>query len=271
MTLRRVDLHLHTVASDGTWTPEEAVAAAQKAGLGIMAITDHDSVKSVAAAQKAAQAAGIAFHTGTEICSTYENHCFHILGYDIDIANKGLLEHLAYNEYLLLKKDEDSIMLLQEEGWPVSLEEYRAYQYDKKRGGFKSLIYLVDKGLCKDVKDFFARIFTKDKGLEFPIFPSIEDTINIIHTAGGKAFLAHSASDFHGPGLDATLHALGNKPFDGFECYHTGHSLEDTATLVRYCHEHHKLISGGSDCHGKFVDGRIIGKPVIYENEIRMG
>lgn len=271
MGLRQVDLHLHTLASDGTWTPEETVAAAQKAGLGIMAITDHDSVKSVAAGQKAAQNIGIEFHTGTEICSTYQNHCFHILGYDIDIYNQELLDHLARNEQLLEQKDEDSISILAEEGWPVSLAEYRNYQYDRKRGGFKSLLYLVDKGLCKDVRDFFARIFTKERHLEFPVFPSIEETIKIIHRAGGKAFLAHSASDFHGPGLDVTLHALGNKPFDGFECYHTGHSMEDTATLVRYCHEHHKLISGGSDCHGKFVDGRIIGKPIIYENEIRMG
>ena len=108
MTLRRVDLHLHTVASDGTWTPEEAVEAAQKAGLGIMAITDHDSVKSVAAAQKAAQAAGIAFHTGTEICSTYQNHCFHILGYDIDIYNQELLDQ-AQEQFEALMKLIDSM------------------------------------------------------------------------------------------------------------------------------------------------------------------
>ncbi len=270
MTPSRVDLHLHTIASDGTWTAKEVVEHAQKVGLGVMAITDHDSVASVAEGKKLAEAAGIKFHTGTEICSTFQGHCFHVLGYDLDIDNRQLLEHLAYNTKLLDDTDERSIALLAAKGWPVSVAEYRAYVYDKRRGGFKSLLYLVDKGLCKDIRDFFSRIFTKKNSLDFPTFPTIEETIAIIHTAGGKALLAHSASQFHGPGLDATLKKLGNKHFDGFECYHTGHNREDTATLVRYCHEHHLLISGGSDCHGRFVDGRIIGKPVIYEDEIRL-
>jgi len=266
----RVDLHLHTIASDGSWTAAEVVTQAQKAGLGVMAITDHDSVASVAQGQKLAQAAGIKFHTGTEICSTYHGHCFHILGYDLDIANKQLLEHLDYNTGLLEQTDVDSIAILAAKGWPVSVQEYNDYNYDRRRGGFKSLIYLIDKGLCKDIRDFFSRIFTRENSLDFPTFPTIEETIASIHKAGGKALLAHSASQFHGPGLDATLKELGNKHFDGFECYHTGHNEEDTATLVRYCHEHKLLISGGSDCHGRFVDGRIIGKPVIYEDEIRL-
>jgi len=89
----RVDLHLHTIASDGTWTAKEVVEHAQKVGLGVMAITDHDSVASVAEGKSLAESAGIKFHTGTEICSTFQGHCFHVLGYDIDINNKQLLEH----------------------------------------------------------------------------------------------------------------------------------------------------------------------------------
>ncbi len=268
--MRRVDLHLHTIASDGSWTAKELVEAAQGAGLGIMSVTDHDSIASVAEAAALAREAGIEFHNGTEICSTYEGHCFHILGYDFSLENKVLQEHLAHNTRLLEKTDEDSIIFLAQKGWPVSLDEYGAYAYDPKRGGFKSLMYLIDKGLCRDIKDFFARIFIKENNLDFPVFPSIEEAIASIHSAGGKAFLAHAASQFHGPGLDKTLAALGDKPFDGFECYHTGHNEEDTATLVRYCHERGLLISGGSDCHGRLVDGRIIGKPEIYANDIKL-
>jgi predicted metal-dependent phosphoesterase TrpH len=267
---KRVDLHIHTVASDGSWTPEQAVTAAAKAGLGLMAITDHDSVASVARAQEAARREGIQCRTGVEICSTFRGHCFHILGYDFDVENKHLLEHLAYNTKLLDDCDDAAIGTLAQEGWPVSVEEYRAYQYDPARGGFKALCYLVDKGLCKDVKDFFSRIFVKERGLDFPTFPTIEETVAVIHEAGGKALLAHPASHFHGPGLQETLREVGGKSLDGFECYHTAHNAEDTAALVEYCRSHHKLISGGSDCHGRFVDGRIIGKPVVYENQIKL-
>ena len=267
---RRVDLHIHTLASDGSWTPEEAVRAAVRAGLGIMAVTDHDSVASVAAARELAKEAGIECIPGVEMCSTFRGHCFHILGYGIDVGNARLLEHLDHNTRLLDETDEAAIGILAREGWPVSVEEYRAYRYDPARGGFKALFYLVDKGLCRDVKDFFARIFIKERGLDFPVFPGIEETVATIHGAGGRALLAHPASHFHGPGLAATLKTIGKKPLDGFECYHTANSAEDTAALTAYCREHHKLISGGSDCHGRFVDGRIIGRPVIYEDEIRL-
>ena len=270
MKLLRADLHLHTMASDGTWTPEELVLAAKAADLGIIAVTDHESVANVLQTEELSQAAGIKFYRGVEISTTYGNHCYHVLGYGIDVTDKRLLELLNYNTYLLEKKDEDSILVLINKGWPINIDDYHNYTYDRRRGGFKALIYLQDKGLCTGVDDFFKHIFTSDNELCFPEFGTIGETIDIIHNAGGKAFLAHSASDFHGPGLDITLGVLGNEKFDGFECYHSGHNLEDTANLVRYCHEHNKLISGGSDCHGTFVPSRTIGIPEIYENDIKM-
>lgn len=266
----KVDLHLHTIASDGSWTPAETIAAAKKAHLSEIAITDHDSIGSVKEGAALAAEAGLVFHTGTEMCSTFAGHCFHILGYDLDITNAHLNEHLDYNTRLLEEKDDESIVVLAKKGWPVTLSEYRAYEYDKKRGGFKSLWYLIDKGLCQDMRDFFTRIFTKENSLDFPTFPSIEETVATIHAAGGRALLAHPASKFHGPGLLTTLQALGDKPLDGFECYHTEHSKEDTQTLVQYCMERHLLMSGGSDCHGRLGDGRIIGKPAIYAEQIKL-
>lgn len=143
---RKVDLHLHTIASDGSWTPREAVLAAKKAGLGIMAVTDHDSLGSVAPVMKLAPKEGIEVIAGVEMCSTYEGRCFHILGYGFDCSNPILLAHLAHNRRLLEETDERAIGILSEEGWPVSIKEYRAYVYDPRRGGFKALFYLIDKG-----------------------------------------------------------------------------------------------------------------------------
>ena len=270
-TLLRADLHLHTQASDGTWTPKEAVLAAKSVGLGIMAVTDHENTGSVLQTRAIAQEEGLKFLTGVEISSTKGEQSFHILGYGIDPKNKELLELLEHNSELLEKKDEDSIEILAKKGWPISLAEYHDYVFDRSRGGWKALSYLIDKKLCTGVGDFFARIFVKENKLGFPVFPEIKEVINVIHKAGGAAFLAHSASDFHGPGLDETLKALGQEKFDGFECYHTSHNQEDTATLVRYCHEHGKLISGGSDAHGNFTPHRKIGFPEIYQDDINLG
>ncbi len=105
----RADLHIHTTASDGTWTPAELIAEAQKQQLGLIAVTDHDSVANVAEAMKLALTAGITLLPAAEICSTKEDLSFHILGYGIDIHNKQLLELMQHNEALLEQKDVDSI------------------------------------------------------------------------------------------------------------------------------------------------------------------
>ena len=102
----------------------------------------------------------------------------------------------------------------------------------------------------------------------FPEFPPISEVIAAIHGAGGAALCAHAASAFHGPGLAQTLVELIEEPFDGFECYHSGHSEEDTQLLLTHCRAEGMLISGGSDCHGSFVPSRHLGNPDVYETDI---
>lgn len=183
----RADLHIHTTASDGTWTPAELIAEAQKQQLGLIAVTDHDSVANVAEAMTLAATAGITVLPAAEICSTKEDLSFHILGYGIDIHNKQLLELMQHNEALLEQKDVDSIHLLARDGWPVDEAEFARYTYDRRRGGWRALAYLIDKGLCTGVGDFFKRIFTPEHDLGFPEFPPISEVITAIHAAGGRS------------------------------------------------------------------------------------
>lgn len=267
----RADLHIHTTASDGTWTPEELIRQAQKCGLGLLAVTDHDSVANVAAAGRLAAQAGIKFLLASEICSTKGDLSFHILGYGIDIGNKPLLELLRHNEALLEQKDVDSIRLLARDGWDVDEAEFARYTYDRRRGGWRALAYLIDKGLCTGVGDFFNRIFTPEHDLGFPTFPSIEEVIRTIHNSGGLAFCAHAASGFHGPGLEKVMDLLRTENFDGFECYHSNHSEEKARRLLAHCCKHKLLISGGSDCHGTFVPGRHLGEPYVDTAMLDLG
>ena len=267
----RADLHIHTTASDGTWTPAELVEQALGVGLGALAVTDHDSVANVAETTRLAKEAGLKFLPAAEICSTKADLSFHILGYGIDIHNKRLLELMAHNEALLDQKDVDSIMMLERDGWAVSSAEFAHYDYDRRRGGWRALAYLIDKGLCTGVNDFFQRIFTPEHDLGFPEFPPISEVVDAIHGAGGVAICAHAASGFHGPGLERVMELLRVERFDGFECYHSGHNAEGTERLLRHCHKHHLLISGGSDCHGTFVPGRRLGEPYVETSMLDLG
>lgn len=267
----RADLHIHTTASDGTWTPKELVEQVQSHGLGLFAVTDHDSVANVAETAGLAKQAGLQFLPAAEICSTKGELSFHILGYGLDITHKPLLELLHHNEALLEQKDVDSIRLLARDGWAVNEAEFARYSYDRRRGGWRALAYLIDKGLCSGVSDFFQRIFTPEHDLGFPEFPAIAEVIATIHGAGGVALCAHAASGFHGPGLENVMDLLRVEKFDGFECYHSNHSEEGTQRLLAHCRKHRLLISGGSDCHGTFVPGRNLGEPYVDTQMLSLG
>jgi hypothetical protein len=260
----RADLHIHTTASDGTWDPSQVVEAVCRAGIKLFAISDHDSVANVAETERLAENAGLKFIPGVELNSTKDGHNYHILGYGIDIENKRLGELCRHNQKLLEQKDDDSVRNLIDRGWPLSMEEFKKYTYDPHRGGWKALAYLQDKGLCGDVNDFFRRIFTAENDLGFPDFPSIAEVVQVIHNAGGIALCAHLASDFHGAGMQEYLPRLVNEQLDGFECYHSGHSAENSRLLAHFCRRHKLYISGGSDCHGSFVPSRHLGVPEIY-------
>lgn len=266
----RADLHIHTTASDGTWTPEELIAEAVKTGIKVIAATDHDSVGNVEECSRLAKEAGLGYVVGTELNSTKADINFHILGYGVNIKHPGLVELMEHNIYLLEQVDIDSIAMLEKAGWPVNVEEFKGYTYDKRRGGWGSLAYLMDKGLCTGVNDFFKNIFTKEYELGFPEFPSISQVINTIHEAGGLAVCAHAASGFHGPGLERVLDLLKVESFDGYECYHSNHSPEDAERLVAFCRENNLYITGGSDCHGSFVPGRVLGQPKIEVEQLNL-
>src|SRR5260370_2861025 len=89
------DLHLHTVFSDGTYTPEEMVFQASKHGFAALALTDHDTVEGCHRADFAARAAAIEFIPGTELTAEQDGDELHILGYFLDVKNPRLLAETA--------------------------------------------------------------------------------------------------------------------------------------------------------------------------------
>lgn len=267
----RVDLHIHTTASDGTWDAAQLVQKVKQAGIGLFSIADHDTVINLEAAAHLAAAEDIAFLPGVEICSTLNNQSFHILGYNIEAANPSLQKLLAYNTELMEETDHNSIRKLAAGGFPISYEEYCEYRHDPRRGGWKSLNFLIDKGLCSDINDFFANLFTKERGIVFPEFPPPCEAIAAIKAAGGVPVLAHPGSGFHGSTLEETLDFFAGEDIQGVECYHPCHDEATARRAAAWCDRRGLLITGGSDCHGDFVKNRCLGQPEIYLSQLRLG
>lgn len=267
----RVDLHLHTTASDGSWTPEQVVANACEAGIGLLAVTDHDTTANVEQTTELARNAGLHVVPGVEICSTLAGQSFHILGYGIDIRNSTLQKLLRHNTQLMEQTDHDSISKLIAGGLAIDLEEYLAYQHNASRGGWKSLNFLIDKGFCRDANDYFANLFTTGRGISFPEFPLPRQAIEAIRQAGGVPILAHPGSSFHGSELNETLNCFGKEDIAGIECYHSSHKPETIRDALAWCRQHDKLVTGGSDCHGDFMPSRKIGFPEVTIDQLQLG
>jgi len=263
----KVDLHIHTSASDGTWTAAEVVEKIIESDIKIFAITDHNSVENVEKVKLMADKAGLTFIPGVEIDTTYDGGNYHILGYGVDIYNEELLKLISANAEIMEKKDEESIEFLEKKGLNVSLSDYKNYENDNTRGGWKALNYLIDKKICKNTKEFFPLFEGWGNPFDKTEFPGPKEVIEVIKKAGGIAVLAHPGAPFYRLDYDILVPAMVKEGIMGIECYHPENNAEVTQFCLDFCKKNNLYITGGSDCHGTFFAHRCLVKPaVFYEN-----
>lgn len=265
----RADLHCHTSCSDGTMTPTEIILHAQEIGLKGLSITDHDNVKAYPEAIFAAKKAKIWLGTGVEFSSVHKNRNVHILGYDFDHTHSDLLifcqRHIdrrrARNREIIaklakhnMKVDEQFLDDLLDRGVPV--------------GRPHIALQLVELGYVENVENAFDLYLGDGKSCYDPGSPiSSAETIELIHTAKGKAFLAHP----HLLKSNSTIQSLLQLPFDGIECYYSRLPSEKEVKWVRLAEERNLLKSGGSDFHGMIKPSIPLGCSWVNEigfNEI---
>lgn len=267
-----IDLHIHSTVSDGTWTPGEIAEVIDKSGVGIYSITDHDDVCGVLEGETFAIQNNLNYIRGVEVSSTLDKDWEHILAYGIDINDKSFNSLLKENRERIIKKDAYSIEHLEKIGYQVSAKEFADYKYDKRRGGFKALNYLVDKGLCTDVYDFFNRFKEIEEVTQFPIYRSVNEVVDIIKAAGGIPVIAHpfynidEIEDVHG-----RLKRFLNLGIEGIECYHPSHNLQVANECMDFCKRNNLVMTVGSDCHGTFAPSRKIGMHSIRVSDISIG
>lgn len=267
----RADLHIHTTASDGRWTPTQVVAGCRAAGIGLFAVADHDAVANVLITEQLARFAGLSFIRAVEISSMDGGLLLHVLGYGIDPRHAALVELVDDNRAKLEATDDADIRGLIELGYPLDYDDYLAYEYERTRGGFKSLNYLIDQGICRGPEHFFRDIRAR-LNHPWPDFARPEDAIEVIRSAGGMPVLAHpGASIVDDDGLRAdVLGKLLDAGIGGLECYSQYHDATITSSCIEWCESHDLLITGGSDYHGGFVDRRL-GEPQVDTAQLRLG
>lgn len=265
----RVDLHIHTTASDGRWLPAQAVEQVQRAGIDLFAIADHDAVDSVRPIEAIVRGTGPAFVPAVEISATIESCLIHLLGYGIDATSPKLLSLLLENRDRMESVDLQSVQKLIDAGYALSYEDYDRYQNDVTRGGWKALNLFIDRGFCRDVDDFFARLFVGDMAITMPCFAAPATVIDVIHRLGGVVICAHPGYSLRNR-EHTFLDDLVEIGLDGLECYSPYHTADATARFVSYCRQRHLLITAGSDCHGGFA-GRDLGQPEADSADLVLG
>lgn len=264
------DMHIHTTASDGSWTPEDLIIHVRMAGLEFIAVTDHDSVENVRKTAQIASTHNIKFINGVEASSSFNGGLYHILGYGINIEDIRLNKILTNNAKLMEKNDDDSIRVLIREGYNINLNEYFSYNYDKRRGGWKSLNFLIDKGLCSGVGDFFGKLLTREHCPAFPIFPEPYEIISAIKRSGGIPVLAHPVYDKIDKPVEDILNLFREMGMEGVECYHPNHSSKDIEDCLHWCRANDMIITGGSDCHGDLIKARRLGMLNLDTNMLNL-
>lgn len=242
-----VDLHMHTKCSDGVYTPEQLTAMAVKAGLGVMAISDHDTV--AAYTEGHTLAASIRIIPAMEMSSEYDGEDVHILGYYLDVQHQDLQAYCRqFKERRRMRALEivDKCISL---GYHIDRDQVQAVLAKGGTIGRPHIArMLIDKGYFPDVATVFDKLLFRGGPAYVPyVREDIDGCIDLIHRAGGLAVLAHPA--LVKKGLDQVL----THPFDGIEVYHPKNRgrYDEFLAIAR---EKHWLVSGGSDFHG--VSGR---------------
>lgn len=253
------DLHMHSTASDGQYTPEQLVERAAQAGVQVLALTDHDTTAGLEEAQQAALRAGVAFIPGIEMDTEYPGISgnFHILGYGIAPEDPTLL---SLCRELAQQRSQRALRIfayLEQRKMPVSPAAVEAYAGGAAIGRPHFARAMVDAGYVATMREAFDRV------LDTPEFYAIDrkkphpgKAIQEITAAGGLAVLAHPAQLHFGPEAPdwtSLLRELKDAGLKGLECYYSTFSPQETA---RYCALADMLglyVTVGSDFHGEKI------------------
>ena len=251
-----VDLHLHTTASDGRCTPEELVQHAARAGVGVMAVTDHDTTAAIAEVRATAVLHGIQTVTGIEITAVHDQRDVHVLGYCLDPGHDGLASFLVTQRTARVERVRAIGARLAALGVPIAVEplvQHARAVNGRSIGRPQVARAMVEAGHVANLQEAFDRWLGHGRpGFVPREGASPAAVIDVIHGAGGLASLAHPGK----LGLESQVASLAEGGLDAVEVFHPDHDevlVDHYRALARQLG---LLMTGGSDYHGDPAHGR---------------
>ncbi len=249
----RIDLHTHSRVSDGTDAPSDIVWLARRAGLDVVALTDHDTADGWASATAAGLEAGVAVVRGMEISTEYRGVGVHLLGYELDPSLPPLAAELAH-----IRSDRRDRLgrisaRLTAAGYPLEVDDILATAHDASTVGRPHVAdAMIAKGYVRTRDEAFARwLADGGPGYAPKYAPSTADAIALVRAAGGVSVLAHPWGRGSRRVLDGdAFEDLARAGLDGIEVDHQDHDAVDRAELRGLAHDLDLAVTGSSDYHG---------------------
>lgn len=252
-----IDLHVHSNASDGTLSPSEVVHLAVESQLSAIALTDHDTLIGIPEAMETAdfymgQGKSIQIISGTELSVSYKNRDIHILGLFVDINKPEFCQTLEEAKQNRDTRNEKMAENLQTAGIDISLDKMREEDGDAVITRAHFAKYMVKHGYVKSNQDAFSRYLNSNSPYYVTReYLSPEKAIELIHSAGGLAVLAHPLLYSYTLGeIEQLVSFLTDLGLDGLEAIYTSNSGFDEGRMRHIANKFNLVITGGSDFHG---------------------
>ena len=267
-----VDLHLHTTESDGRLTPAELVALADKQGLRVIAITDHDTTSGLDPAWKAAMAyPGLVVLAGIELSTDVPGNEIHVLGYYIDHQDTSFQMMLYEFRESRVGRAQKMVEKLGELGMPLEWERVKEIAGQGSIGRPHVAQALLEKGHISYLQEAFEKYI----GRNGPAYverekQTPEAAVELITNVGGTPVLAHPAQVDNLEDVLTSLKAVGLK---GMEVFYAQYDQATVARLAELADKYDLLPCGGSDYHAFGTPGEPLpgkaGPPMWVAMELR--
>lgn len=250
-----IDLHTHSTASDGTYTPAQLMEYANARNINAIALTDHDSIDGIIEAQKKARELSMEFIPGIELSIQWPTGEFHLLGLGLQSPSKELLGAI---DFLRQERDNRNIKMvqkLQEQGITITYEEVVEKAGTKTIGRPHFASLMIEKGFIRQRQQAFDQYFAKGRpcyvertGLD------LEDAVKAIKTSGGIPVQAHPLSMYVSWGkMEDTMIDIQMHGVEGLEAWHPGTRVSEAYRLEELARKLGMTATAGSDFHGEKV------------------
>lgn len=257
----QADLHLHTIYSDSTFTPEQVIEGAKAKNLAGVAVTDHDTIEGYLPTLKAAEGTGIEVFPAVEFSSQLKKKTIHLLGYFVNPDDEGLKNYLEALKGKRFERMEEMIRRLTKIGLDGLTIADVAEKIGRASFGRPHLAQvLVEKGLAKNRQVAFEKYLSDESPGYVPgIFDEPHRVIELIRQSGGVAVLAHPMLTL----VDERIPSFVEAGLGGIEAFYPNISDKISLFYQKIGRKHGLVITGGSDAHGSNRAWTHIGKVTV--------